>query len=74
MKAINNTTVINGVEFKTYKHWSYDGNVGIYLMDGVSRVGELVNDEFIFRNDFSKEEIKWLHETQSSELLSIIFN
>lgn len=73
MTTINNTTAINGVEFKTYKHWSYDGNVGIYLMDGVSQVGEIVNGKKVFRNNFSQEEINWLNQTQSSKVLSVIF-
>ena len=74
METINSTTVINGITFKTYKHWSYDGNVGIYLIDGVSQVGEVINGKNIFRNDFSENQLLWLKATQSEETLNIILN
>lgn len=73
MTTINDTTVINGVEFITYKHWSYDGNTGIYLKDGVTRVGEIINDENIFLS-FDEQQKDWLNKTQSQEVLNIIFN
>lgn len=63
--------VVNGVEFIAYKHWSYDGNVGIYLLDRVSKVGELVNDAFVKIN-FDEKQTKWLKETQSTDVLNII--
>lgn len=62
---------INGVEFISYKHWSYEGNVGIYLMDGVSRVGEIINDKPVFFN-LSEDELNWLKSSQDVDVVDAI--
>ena len=75
VKGINERKEIEilGVKLKTYKHESYDGNVGIYLIDGVSRIGEIINGTYIFRSDFSKIEKDWLKRTQDEKTLNLIF-
>ena len=62
---------INEITFVIYKHWSYDGNIGVYLTDEVTRVGEWVNDKFE-KIKFTQEQLIWLNETQSKEVLAII--
>ena len=62
---------INSITFVLYKHWSYDGNIGVYLIDEVTRVGEWVNDEFK-KIAFTQEQLIWLNKTQSKEVLNII--
>lgn len=75
METSNNTQfsniTINGVEFITYKHWSYEGNLGIYLMDNVTRVGEIVDGKPKF-NEFNEEELNWLKSTQHIDIVNAI--
>lgn len=60
-QTFKSTIVVKGVEFITYKHWSYDGNVGIYLADNVSCIGEIINNEPVFFTNFTKEQIEWMN-------------
>ena len=44
--------VIEGVTFDEFKHWSYDGNNGIYLPDREMKVGEIVDGKPVFDTEF----------------------
>ena len=48
---------IKGVSFEKYKHWSYAGNMGIYLPDREIQVGEIVDDKIVYSTDFTEATI-----------------
>lgn len=63
--------IINGHTFILYKHFSYAGNIGVYLIDEVTKVGEWVNNKFE-KIKFTQDQLIWLNDTQNRGILDII--